>query len=404
VNALTERVDLLVIGGGIIGLAVADAAVRRSPWLAVAVLEKESQPARHQTGRNSGVIHAGLYYRPGSAKATMVSAGRRRLMEFCDSHGIPYDVCGKVVVATDRSEVGRLAALAERADANGVAVTRLGPAGLHDIEPHAQGVEALHIPSTGIVNFEHVCRALVADVAAAGASVRFGARVERCRVDAHGVRVETTTGDIEARWAVNCGGLHADRIARQVGAESQGVRIVPFRGEYFELVAERRHLVRHLVYPVPDPRFPFLGVHFTRSTDGGVHAGPNAVLALAREGYDWRQVESTELVELATFPGVRRLARRHWRTGLGEVHRSLSRRAFTRALQRLIPDVRDDDLVRAPAGVRAQAVASDGSLLDDFAFAESERFLHVLNAPSPAATAALNIGDTIASRVLPLVG
>lgn len=399
-----SRVDVAVVGSGVVGLAAAYAITRQAPGLTVAVIEKEDAPARHQSGRNSGVIHAGIYYRPGSAKATMVAGGRRRLMEFCDAEGIPYDVCGKVVVATEPDEVPRLHDLAERAEANGVKVVPLGPAGIRDIEPNCVGLEALHVPSTGIVDFKRVCAALLHRVQEAGASVHFRTRVEGCTTTSTAVRLRTTAGDIEAGRVLNCGGLHADRIARQAGQAAEDIRIVPFRGEYFHLVDDKRHLVRHLIYPVPDPRFPFLGVHFTRSTDGGIHAGPNAVLATAREGYRWRAVEGAELVELATFSGVRKVAQAYWRTGLGEVRRSLSRRAFTKALQRLVPAVERADLIRAPAGVRAQAVAADGRLLDDFAFAESPRFLHVLNAPSPAATASLEIGDQIASRLLAMDG
>lgn len=388
-----------MIGSGIVGLASAYALTRQAPNLRIAVLEKEPAPARHQSGRNSGVIHAGIYYRPGSAKANLVASGRRRLMEFCDEEAIPYEVCGKVVVATDAAQVQQLEVLAERSAANRVAVTRLGPEGLREHEPHAQGVQALHVPSTGIVDFKKVCAALLRRLDAAGAQVHYGVRVEHSATASTAVRLRTTGGDLEAGRVLNCGGLHADRIARHAGVAAD-LRIVPFRGEYFHVADNRRHLVRNLIYPVPDPRFPFLGVHFTRGTDGSIHAGPNAVLATAREGYTWRAVEGGELVELVTFPGVRKVARAHWRTGLGEVRRSLSRAAFTKALQRLVPEVRREDLVRAPAGVRAQAVAADGRLLDDFEFSESPRFLHVLNAPSPAATASLEIGDLIAGRLL----
>lgn len=391
-------IDVAVIGGGIVGLAVAHALVESAPALAVVVLEKERDFALHQTGRNSGVIHAGLYYRPGSRKAQMVASGRRRLMAFCDENGVPYEVCGKVVVATDAAEVERLGILAERAAANGVNVSHLGPSELREIEPYARGVAALRVPSTGIVDFRRVAGAMAERLRSAGATLSFGARVEGFRTGSRSVVLATTQGEVEARCVVNCGGLHADRIARWAGAATD-LRIVPFRGEYYELEAGREHLVKHLLYPVPDPQFPFLGVHFTRSIGGGIHAGPNAVPAFAREGYSWSKVEAREVGELLRFSGVRKLARRHWRTELGEVHRSLSRRAFARALQRLVPDVTAADLRPAAAGVRAQAVAPDGTLLDDFAFAESPRFLHVLNAPSPAATASLEIGDTIARRI-----
>ena len=395
--------DVVVIGGGILGLAVAAAVLDGAPGRSVIVLEKEPVIAAHQTGRNSGVIHSGIYYRPGSLKARTVAAGRELLVRFCDEHGVAYERCGKVVVATDDAEHERLLRLQANAAANGIDVELLGPGGLRDVEPHATGVAALRVPSTGIVDFVAVCHALAGTLPAAGGELRLGNEVLDVADDIDSVVVTTSAGEVRGRRLVNCGGLHADRIAALHTGRPPEVRIVPFRGEYYELSDARRHLVRHLIYPVPDPAFPFLGVHFTRSVHGGVHAGPNAVLALAREGYRWSDVDRSELRELAAFAGVRRLARRHWRMGLGEVHRSLSKRAFVRALQRLVPEVEEDDLERAPAGVRAQALDPQGALVDDFVLRQSERIVDVLNAPSPAATASLEIGRVVAASVFPLL-
>ena len=382
--------DTVVIGGGIVGLATARALV--DGGLDVAVVEKEDRPAAHQSGRNSGVLHSGIYYRPGSLKARTVEAGRRSMISFCRANGVALDLCGKLVVATSYEELGRLADLEQRAADNRIEVRRLDAGGIRDVEPHVAGVAALHVPSAGLVDFPAVCRVL-----AGGLDVRLGTEVAGLEERASSVVVTTNAGDLQARTVVNCAGLHADRIAalhREVD-----VRIVPFRGEYHELRPAARHLVRDLVYPVPDPAFPFLGVHLTRTLDGGVHCGPNAVLALAREGYDRRTVRAGDVAETLRWPGTRRLARRHWRTGAVEVGRSLSRRAFAAALRRLVPDLTVDDLVPAPAGVRAQALDRDGSLLDDFVIRESPRIVDVLNAPSPAATASLEIGRLIAAAV-----
>jgi L-2-hydroxyglutarate oxidase len=386
-------VDVAVIGGGIVGLAVARAVSAERGDLRVAVLEKEHAVGTHQSGRNSGVIHSGIYYRPGSLKARLAVAGRRSMVAFCRDHGIAHEVCGKVVVATDGEERERMMSLYARGRENGVTVRLIDRAELRELEPHAEGIAALHVEETGIADYGHVCRTL-----AAGLDVRTATTVSAIvdREASAAVVVQTDRGDVEARCAVNCGGLWSDRLA----ADAADLRIVPFRGEYHELVADRRHLVRNMIYPVPDPAFPFLGVHFTRGTDNGVHAGPNAVLAFAREGYTWSDVDRRELAELARFAGMRKLAARHWRTGLGEVVRSVSRTALVRALQRLVPEVRADDLVPAPAGVRAQAVDRRGNLLDDFVLRDSARVVDVLNAPSPAATASLEIGRVVAGRVL----
>lgn len=397
-RSVGPRHDVVVVGAGIVGLATARALLRAEPGRRVLVLDKEDRIAAHQTGRNSGVIHSGIYYAPGSEKARAVAAGRAALLELCDEHGIEYDLCGKVVVAADAPELGPLERLHERATELGIESTLLGPRGLADHEPHARGLAALHVPSTGVVDFGRVAEAMAADVTAAGGEIRLGRRV--AGLDRRGEHLTVQAGDdvVLARLVVNCGGLHSDRLAALGGVDTGGVRILPFRGEYRALLPARDHLVRHLIYPVPDPRFPFLGVHLTRGIDGEVHVGPNAVVAFRREGYRWRDADRDEVLALLRSPAFRSLARRYWRTGLAEVVRSLSTAAFLRDLRRLVPEVRADDLVDAPAGVRAQALGPDGALLDDFAFAEAPGLLNVVNAPSPAATASLEIGRTIAAR------
>ncbi|WP_443047331.1 L-2-hydroxyglutarate oxidase [Streptomyces sp. KMM 9044] len=388
--------DVLVIGGGIVGLSTAYAITRAAPGTRVTVLEKESGPARHQTGRNSGVIHSGIYYRPGSLKARYAVRGAAEMVKFCAEYDIPHAVTGKLIVATDRDELPRLHALVQRGRENGLTVRELGAAQIAAYEPEVEGLAAIHVGTTGICDYAAVARRLAS---ASGAEIRYGARVTRVdrRADL-GVAALTAAGDVvRSRVLVNCAGLHCDEIARLTG-DDPGMRIVPFRGEYYELA--RPELVRGLVYPVPDPAFPFLGVHLTRGVDGGVHVGPNAVPALAREGYDWRTVHPRELAATLAWPGSRHLARHHWRYGTGELHRSLSRRAFTEAVRRLVPAVREADLVPAPAGVRAQAVLRDGTLADDFLIQETPHAVHVLNAPSPAATASLPIGREVARRAL----
>ena len=392
------RADLVVVGAGIIGLATAYRYLADHPGRRAVVLEAEARPALHQTGRNSGVLHSGIYYRPGSAKATLAVAGRDSMIDFCHQHDIAHEVCGKVIVAVDGPERERLAALAERATQNGVDAERIDARRLAELEPYCAGVEALHIRSTGIADYGAVCRVLLAEIEAGGGELRTSTKVVGIAEVADGVRVATTTGDVEATWLVNCAGLRCDQVAALAGA-ADGYRIVPFRGEYFELTPERSHLVNNLIYPVPDPSFPFLGVHLTRMIDGTIHAGPNAVLALAREGYRWSDVSRAQLREHLTNRGLWRLARRYWRTGAGEVWRSLSKTAFTRALQRLVPDIEAGDLVRSPAGVRAQAMDPDGELEDDFAVTTSRRSTHVLNAPSPAATSSLEIAKMIVREI-----
>jgi L-2-hydroxyglutarate oxidase len=396
---VTAGYDVMVAGGGIIGLATALAVTDRRPGATVLVLEKEHDWAVHQTGHNSGVIHSGIYYPPGSLKARFAVEGARTMVEFCQRHGLAHQVTGKLVVATAVDELPRMRALAERARSNGVAVREVGPAEIASYEPHVRGVAALHVPTTGICDFTAVTRTYAKILGERGVDLRTGVTVLTAAERSGEVAVRTDAGDFFGRRLVNCTGLHSDLLARTVSGE-QDARIIPFRGEYYELAPDRRDLVRGLVYPVPDPRFPFLGVHLTRGIHGDVHVGPNAVLALRREGYRWSQVSLREFAGIAAFPGFWRLARRHWRYGAGEVWRSVSKAAFTRAVRRLLPEVTEADLLRAPSGVRAQAVRRDGTLVDDFLITGSARIVHVLNAPSPAATASLPIGAEIARRVL----
>ena len=379
------------------GLATARALLRARPDLSVLVLEKEADIAGHQTGRNSGVVHSGLYYRPGSAKAALCTSGRAELLTFVAERGIAHDVCGKVVVATSVDEEPALEELARRAKANGVPVHDVGPERLRELEPHAAGRRALHVPGTAIVDFVGVARAFAEDVEGAG-EVRTSTPVREIRERASESVVVTDREDVRARVVVNCAGLHSDELAAP--SRPRSTQIIPFRGEYFELAPVAVPLVRGLIYPVPDPRFPFLGVHLTRTVGGGVHVGPNAVLALAREGYRWGDVSGHDILSMLLFPGSWRLFRRHWRAGMAEVVRSIHRATFVRSVQKLVPDVRPEHLVRSPAGVRAQAVGRDGTLHDDFVIVERPRAVHVLNAPSPAATASLAIGRRVAEVAL----
>ncbi len=392
-----SHLDVAVIGAGILGLATARALLAQTP-LALAVLETEDRPAAHQTGHNSGVIHSGLYYRPGSLKAELCTTGRRALEAYCTEREIPFERCGKVVVATEDSELPALDELERRGRANGLAgLERLTQAGLRKHEPHVAGIAGLFVPETGIVDYSAVARSFAADVEAAGGEVRLSTAAGAIRRDGDGFAITTPGGIVRCRHLLNCGGVQADRIARRAGLDPV-IAIVPFRGEYKTLRPERRGLIRNLVYPVPDPRFPFLGVHFTRRIDGAIEAGPNAVLATHRHGYRRRDFSARDVLAMLSYKGFWRMGRRYWRTALGEVHRSLSHAAFTRALQRLLPELRPEDLIPGGSGVRAQALEPDGSLVDDFRFVEGPASLHVLCAPSPAATASIVIGETIAAR------
>jgi len=388
---------VIIIGGGIVGLATAYRLGERFPGARIAVLEKESAVGQHQTGHNSGVLHSGLYYKPGSLRARLAVAGIRQMEEFCRENGIAHEICGKLVVAADDSEVPRLRDLEKRGAANGLEGLRwLDRDEMREIEPHVGGVAALRVPQEGIVDYTAVCDALAAKLSERGARVVTGARVKRLRWQGATWIVETTAGEFEADFLINCAGLHCDRVARMAG-ERLDMRIVPFRGEYFKLRPERQHLVRNLIYPVPDPRFPFLGVHFTRLIHGGVEAGPNAVLALAREGYRKTDFNARDLADALTYPGLWRFLRRYPSMCWYELRRSFSRQLFCRSLQRLVPEIQPGDLDTGGSGVRAQAIAPEGELVQDFHFIARPNALHVLNAPSPAATAALAIGAEIAA-------
>ena len=395
-----RQVDAMIVGGGVVGLSTALAVLAARPGSSLVVLEKEGKLAAHQTGHNSGVIHAGLYYKPGSLKATTCTRGRGMLERFCEHHGVRFERCGKVVVATTEEEVPRLDELERRGRANGLrGIRRITPDELREREPHATCVAALVVEETGIVDYAEVVAAYAAEIVRRGGEVLRETRVTALRRDGDRVIAQSTGGDVGARVLVACAGLDSDRVARMAGLEPD-VAIVPFRGEYWMLSPERSGLVRHLIYPVPDPRFPFLGVHFTRRISGGIEAGPNAVLALKREGYSRTSFDARDAWDVATWPGFWRMAAKHWRNGLREQARSLSRAAFARACAALVPEITAQDLAPGGAGVRAQAVARNGSLVDDFAIAEAERMVHVLNAPSPAATASLAIGEDVAARAL----
>lgn len=387
--------DVIIVGAGVVGLGVGLEISRRFPGKRLLVLEKEASVARHQSGHNSGVIHSGVYYKPGSLKARLCVAGAAAMVSFCREHNIPHNVCGKVIVATREDEVPRLQELQKRGEANGLTGLRMiGVEELREIEPHASGLRALVVPSTGVTDYSLICQKYAELIGSNGNRVLASAPVTSITRSSSEIVVETPRGVFSAQSLINCAGLHSDRISRMAG-DDPGVMIVPFRGEYYDLIPERASLVQALIYPVPDPRFPFLGVHFTRRVTGKVDAGPSAVLALAREGYRRRDLNVRDLAGSLTFPGFWRMARRNWRNGLGEWHRSLSKSAFVRALQGLLPDVTETDVVPGGSGVRAQAVKSDGSLVDDFQFVPSGRVLHVLNVPSPAATASLAIGKAI---------
>ncbi len=389
------RYNVIIVGGGIVGLAVALEITRRFPRVQLLLLEKESQVGRHQSGHNSGVIHSGVYYKPGSLKAKLCVTGAAAMVEFCREHGIAHAVCGKVIVATHQEELPRLEGLRRRGGANGLTGLRsIGPEELREIEPHASGLRALVVPSTGITDYVAVCDKYAELIDGCGGTILTSHTVLGVKRNAADIVVETNQGAFASTGLINCAGLFSDRVSRMAGADPQ-VMIVPFRGEYYDLIPERASLVRGLIYPVPDPRFPFLGVHFTRRVNGRVDAGPNAVLAFRREGYRRTDFSLRDLASSLAFPGFWRMGAKNWRSGLDEFHRSLSKAEFVRALQRLVPEVSAKDLVPGGSGVRAQAVTREGILVDDFKFVPSGRVLHVLNVPSPAATASLMIGRTI---------
>jgi len=386
--------DLTVIGGGIVGLATAMEIAEKYPRMKLLVLEKEKEIALHQTGHNSGVIHSGIYYRPGSIKAQTCVAGRKALLEFCDRNGIPYDLCGKVVVATDEGELPRLEELLRRGTANGVeGLEMIGPERLKEIEPHATAIKALYAPTTGIIDFTKVAQAYARRIRSQGGEILTSHEVKKIAPREGGLIIETPRGEFHSGHLINCAGLYSDHVAGMMGRSD--LRIIPFRGEYYKIAPERQFLVKGLIYPVPDPRFPFLGVHFTRTIHGDVEAGPNAVLAFAREGYRKKDINLRDLWSTFSYKGFWSLAGNHWRMGLEEMYRSISKRAFVKALQRLMPDIREDDLIAGGAGVRAQAVAPTGALLDDFEITQAGNAIHVLNAPSPGATSSLAIGKKI---------
>jgi L-2-hydroxyglutarate oxidase len=390
--------DLIVIGGGIVGLATAWRFHQRYPGRSITLLEKEAAVAEHQTGRNSGVLHSGIYYKPGSLKAINCRTGKIAMEEFCREHGVPYDVCGKVIVAVDEKERPALERIHQRGIENGIDCEPIDVPRLKELEPHVAGIAALHVRSTGIVNYRKVCEKIAELLTASGHKIVLQGEARAIRRDGDRTRVETAKQEFSGKLLVNCAGLQADRVAQLAGVDP-GCRVVPFRGEYFELKPSAQHLCRNLIYPVPDPAFPFLGVHFTRMIDGGVECGPNAVLAFAREGYTFGTFKLRDLADSLAYPGFLRLAAKHWKMGAREMWRSLSKSAFVTALQRLMPEIKGDDLLPAQAGVRAQAVAPDGQLVDDFLIRAASGMIHVLNAPSPAATSALNIGNLVVDEL-----
>ncbi|MGH7853332.1 MAG: L-2-hydroxyglutarate oxidase, partial [Candidatus Binatia bacterium] len=398
---MASQYDLTIIGGGILGLATALKITAAHPPLRLLLLEKEAELARHQTGNNSGVIHSGLYYRPGSLKARTCVTGRKELMKFCDDNSVPYEICGKVVVAISQEELPRLDELRRRGEANGLrGLEIIGTERLKELEPHATGIKGLYVPETGIIDYKKVAAAYAGKIRDGGGDIRLSQRVVGILDRPDEIVLQTSGGDYRSKYLINCCGLQSDLIAKMTGGAHQDGepehRIIPFRGEYYKIAPERQFLVKNLIYPVPDPTFPFLGVHFTRMAKGGVEAGPNAVLAYAREGYRHTNINVQDLWQTVSFKGFWAMTGKYWQTGFGELYRSLSKAAFVRALQKLLPEIRQSDLVPGGAGVRAQAVSASGALIDDFVIKQSRRAIHVLNAPSPGATASLAIGESIA--------
>jgi len=397
------KFDVIIVGAGIVGLATGIKLLEAKPGLKVLILEKEEEAALHQSSHNSGVIHSGIYYRPGSLKAKNCIDGYGKLLEFCDQHQIKYEICGKMIVATNEEEIPRLRELFLRGEKNGLKGLKTITADeIKEIEPHAAGLEAILVPQTGIVDFKALARKYEEILLRQGAEIKYGRAVDDIWMEGASVAVDAAGERYTAKTLVSCAGLFSDRVARKTNPDLQ-LRILPFRGEYYILKKEKRHLVRGLIYPVPDPEFPFLGVHFTRMIDGNVEAGPNAVLALKREGYLKTDFNISDIMEILAWPGFRKIARRYWRQGFGEIHRSLSKKAFVTEIQRLVPEITADDLEPGGAGVRAQACHRDGSLLDDFFIEEGNNLLHVCNAPSPAATSSLSIGEAITGRVMEML-
>lgn len=390
--------DFAIVGGGIVGLSTGMAISKRFPNAEILILEKEDSWATHQTGHNSGVIHSGIYYTPGSFKAKFSKAGSESMVKFCQEYGIEHDICGKVIVATKEKELQLLDNLYQRGLANELAIQKISVEELHEIEPHVNGMAAIRVPMAGIVNYKQVSEKFAEIISKQGGDLHLNTFVQKVIESEKGVEIFTSKGRFQARFLINCAGLHSDRVARNSGVAAD-MKIVPFRGEYYELVPEKRYLVKNLIYPVPNPDFPFLGVHYTRMIGGHVEAGPNAVLGLKREGYKKTDINLKDLFEVMTFPGFWKLASQFWKEGMEEYVRSFSKAAFVRSLQELIPEIRSEDLVAAPAGVRAQALKPDGSLVDDFHFLDGKKSLHVCNAPSPAATASIQIGEMVAARI-----
>jgi L-2-hydroxyglutarate oxidase len=395
------QTDTVIIGGGIVGLATAHKLLEKNPSLSLIVLEKESDVALHQTGRNSGVIHSGIYYKPGSLKAINCLKGYQMLIDFCEQYQVSYELCGKIIVATDESEIPAMMKVYERGIENGLKNLEILDANqIKEIEPHVSGVKAIKVPHTGIVDYVQMCHKLKESIAQKSGKIIFQTEVENVLDNDNGVTISTKNGQtFSTQFAINCTGLFSDRVA-STSIKNLKTRIVPFRGEYYELTEDAKHMVKHLVYPVPDPNFPFLGVHFTRMINGGIEAGPNAVLAFKREGYFLSDFNFRDVWEILSWRGFRKVAAKYWKTGLGEMYRSFSKKAFTKALQKLIPNIQMHHLKKAPAGVRAQACDIDGGLLDDFSIEQTDRIIHILNAPSPAATSCLSIGDTVSDALL----
>jgi L-2-hydroxyglutarate oxidase len=395
---MMHKFDFAIIGGGIVGLSTGMALGQRYPEARILVLEKEQSWAYHQTGHNSGVIHSGIYYKPGSLKAKLGREGNRSMVEFCQQHGIEHEVCGKVIVATEAKELPLLENLYQRGLTNGLSLRKIDPEELKEIEPHVNGLAGIHVPSTGIVNFKQVAETFAHLIGEQGGTLQLNTKVEKIMENGQGVVIESTGGAFQTHFLINCAGLHSDRVAR-LGQAKTNMKIVPFRGEYYDLKPEKRYLVKNLIYPVPNPNFPFLGVHFTRMIDGGVHAGPNAVLSFKREGYKKSDFDLRDFGEVMTYPAFWKLARQNWQEGAKEIYRSLRKAAFVRSMQTLIPVIRADDVMPGHAGIRAQALMDDGRLMDDFLIIPSRNSIHICNAPSPAATASIEIGKAIVERI-----